>query len=115
MKQVEDSIEKRDELLNHQWINLVGDSKGFEGETAEDKRVLMDLVGKTSFAWTEEKGLQREADNHGYGLSIIIFDKTEWKEDYYRDRDRGIRTKTRTRIRTKNRKNRTLKLRRKAA
>jgi len=89
------------------WINLVGDSKGFEGETVEDKQVLIDLVGKSSFAWTEEDELQREANKRGYGLSIIIFDKAEWKENYYKDRDKGIRTK--------DRKNRTHQLRRKAA
>jgi len=104
MKQVEDSIGERDELST-QWINLVGDSKGFEGETVEDKRILIDLVGKTSFAWTEEDELQREANKKGYGLNVIIFDKTEWKENYQDSyRDRGIRTKDRN-----------FKLRRKAA
>jgi len=85
------------------WINLVGDNKGFEGETVEDKRILVSLIGKTSFTWEEEDELQREANKKGYGLSVIIFDKAEWKENYYRG------------IRTKDRKNRTLKLRRKAA
>ena len=106
MKQVEDSIGERDELST-QWINLVGDSKGIEGETVEDKRVLISLMDKSSFAWEEEEELQREANKHSYGVSLIIFDKAEWKENYYRDRDKGIRTK--------DRKNRTHQLRRKAA
>jgi len=109
MKQVEDSIGERDELST-QWINLVGDSKGFEGETVEDERTLISLVGKSSFTWTEYETLTQEANKHSYGLSIIIFDKAEWKENYYRNRDRdrgrGIRTRN---------KNRNLKLRRKAA
>ena len=99
MKQVEDSIGERDELST-QWINLVGDAEGFEGETARDKRILISLVGKTSFAWTEEDEVVREADKHNYGVSFIVFDKREWKEDYYR----GTRTKARN-----------FKLRRKAA
>lgn len=90
------------------WISLVGDTKGFEGETARDKQVLISLMEKSSFAWTEEDALQREADKQGYGVSLIIFDRTEWKENYQSYyRDRGIRTK--------DRKDRTLKLRRKAA
>ena len=103
MKQVEDSIEKHDELLNHQWINLVGDAEGFEGDTVEDKRILISLMGKTSFAWEEEDELIREADKQGYGVSLIIFDRTEQKESYLRG------------TRTKDRKNRNFKLRRKAA
>ena len=87
------------------WINLVGDSKGFEGDTVEDKRILISLVGKSSFTWTEEDELQREANKEGYGLSVIVFDKAEWKENYqsyYRDRrDKGIRTKTKNQLRRK--------------
>jgi len=84
------------------WINLVGDSKGFEGETARDKQVLISLMGKTSFVWTEEEELQREANSHDYGVSLIVFNTKEQKENYLR----GIRTRN---------KNRNLKLRRKAA
>jgi len=106
MKQVEDSLTVLTET--RLWINLVGDSKGFEGETAEDERILMSLMKKSSFTWEEEGKLQREANSHGYGISLIIFNKAEWKESYQDSyRDRGIRTK--------DRKNRTLKLRRKAA
>ncbi|TET21427.1 MAG: hypothetical protein E3J71_09470 [Candidatus Stahlbacteria bacterium] len=104
MGRSEDTIKERDELFNNKWINLVGDSKGFEGDTEKDKDLLVSLVGKSSFAWTEEDELVKEADKHGYGVNLIVFDKAEWKENY--QRDRGIRTKNRTR---------NLKLRRKAA
>jgi len=96
MKHNEGSIEKRDELLKRLWINLVGDAEGFEGETARDKRILMDLVGKSSFVWTEEDELVREADKHDYGLCVIVFDKAEWKEDYYRGSYRGTGTRKKT-------------------
>lgn len=79
------------------WISLVGDSKGFEGETVEDKRILIDLVGKTSFGWEEEDELQREANKHDYGVSLIIFDTKEQKENYLR----GIRTRNNHQLRRK--------------
>jgi len=55
------------------WINLVGDEKGFEGDTEKDKDLLVSLVGKSSFGWTEYDSLGREANHHDYGLSVIIF------------------------------------------
>ena len=88
--------------LTNLWISLVGDSKGFEGDTVEDKRILISLMGKTSFAWTEYETLAQEANGHDYGVSIIIFDKADWKESYLR----GNKTRT---------KDRNFKLRRKAA
>lgn len=79
------------EQVEQQWINLVGDSKGFEGDTVEDKHLLKTLIGKTSFAWTEEDEIVREMNKHDYGVNIIVFDKEDWKESYYR----GTRNKNR--------------------
>ncbi len=55
------------------WINLVGDDKGFEGDTEKDKQVLISLVGKSRFGWTEYDSLGRKANQADYGLSVIIF------------------------------------------
>lgn len=82
------------------WINLVGDTEGFEGETVEDERILISLMGKTSFAWEEEDGVVREADSHDYGVSLIVFDKADWKESY-QDSYRGIRTRNKNQLRRK--------------
>ena len=76
--------EKSPTDLASSWIKLVGDNESFEGETVEDKRILIDVAGKTSFAWEEEDELIRQANKHNYGVSILIFDKAEWKESYYR-------------------------------
>ncbi|MBA7604611.1 hypothetical protein ES703_11737 [subsurface metagenome] len=59
------------------WIDLVGDSEGFEGDTVEDKRLLKTLVGKTSFGWEEYETLAQEANKHDYGLGIIILSSSK--------------------------------------
>lgn len=59
------------------WINLVGDDKGFEGETVEDKRILISLIGKTSFGWGEYETLAQEANKHDYGIAIIILSSSK--------------------------------------
>jgi len=93
------------------WINLVGDAKGFEGETTRDRQILVDLVGKSSFAWKEENELVKEADKHNYGVTFIVFDKAEWKENYQGQRSNEGDNR---RIKVKARK-KTNQLRRKAA
>jgi hypothetical protein len=62
-------IERQDSNL---WIHLVGDNEGFRGDTEKDKRLLISLVGKTSFAWGKYETLAQEANKHDYGLGIII-------------------------------------------
>lgn len=57
------------------WINLVGDSEGFEGDTVKDKHLLNLLVGKTSFTWPEYEALAKLANSHDYGLGIIIIER----------------------------------------
>ena len=89
--------EKPPTSLANSWIKLVGDNEGFEGETVEDKRILIDVAGKTSFAWEEKDELIRQANKRDYGVSILIFDKAEWKESYYR----GTRNKNNHPLRRK--------------